>query len=149
MARTVELRCHHCCLTAADSPLPCVYVTWQVRLGGCKGVLSRNSQLSGKSIVVRNSMDKFGSQHPQLEVCAVAQWLPAYLNRQVIMMMEFNGVPGQVRLREAHGRQLAAFFKYVYRKSFACCATAEPAFSGCGGSAGDLMLTQLSYSTVE
>lgn len=45
---------------------------------------------------MRPSMDKFGSNHPQLEVCCVASWLPSYLNRQVIIMMDFNGVPEEV-----------------------------------------------------
>lgn len=70
----------------------------QVRLGGCKGVLSRNSTLAGKQLQVRPSMDKFGSSHPQLEVCSVGQWLCCYLNRFVIIMMDFNGVPPEVSL---------------------------------------------------
>jgi hypothetical protein len=71
----------------------------QVRLQGCKGVLSRNSLLTGKQLRVRPSMEKFGSTHPQLEVCSVATWLPSYLNRQVITFMVYNGVPEQVRNR--------------------------------------------------
>jgi RNA-dependent RNA polymerase len=69
----------------------------QVRIRGCKGVLSRNSRLSGKQVAVRPSMDNFGSTHPQLEVCSAAAWLPSYLNRQVITMMVHNKVPQQVR----------------------------------------------------
>jgi hypothetical protein len=70
----------------------------QIRHGGAKGVLSRNSLLQGRQMQLRPSQLKFGSSHPQLEVCSVAAWLPAYLNRQVIMMMEHNGVPEQVRM---------------------------------------------------
>lgn len=41
-------------------------------------------------------MNKFGSKHPQLEIVSVAAYRPAYLNRQVIMMMNYNGVPREV-----------------------------------------------------
>jgi hypothetical protein len=68
----------------------------QVRLQGSKGVLSRNSLLSHKQLRVRPSMEKFDSNHPQLEVCSVASWLPSYLNRQVILFMAYNGVSEQV-----------------------------------------------------
>jgi hypothetical protein len=68
----------------------------QVRIHGCKGVLSRNSMLDGERFQVRHSMTKFGSDHPQLEVCSTAAWIPAYLNRQVIIMMDYNGVPSEV-----------------------------------------------------
>jgi hypothetical protein len=73
--------------------------TPQVRLQGCKGVLSRNSLLRHKQLQVRPSMEKFDSNHPQLELCSVAMWLPSYLNRQVITFMVYNGVPEQVRNR--------------------------------------------------
>lgn len=77
----------------------------QVRIRGCKGVLLRNSLLPGKQLAVRPSMDKFGSTHPQLEVCGVAAWLPAYLNRQVITMMVHNKVSEQVRRGKGAGQQ--------------------------------------------
>ncbi len=68
---------------------------YQVRYAGCKGVLSvfgkgiwantaAQAGCSGKCIQTRDSMRKFGSPHQRLEVCCVANWLPAYLNRQVI-----------------------------------------------------------------
>jgi hypothetical protein len=59
-------------------------------------VLSRYDKLSGMCLELRPSQEKFGSQHPALEVCSVASWLPAYLNRQVILMMQHNGVPTEV-----------------------------------------------------
>lgn len=65
-------------------------------------MLSRNSLLSGRQLQVRPSMNKFGSSHPQLEVCCVASWLPSYLNRQVIIMMDFNGVPEEVSSRQCN-----------------------------------------------
>jgi hypothetical protein len=71
----------------------------QIRYGGAKGVLSRYSRVHGRQMCLRPSQLKFGSSHPQLEVCSVAAWLPAYLNRQVIMMMEHNNVPAEVSTR--------------------------------------------------
>ena len=79
-----------CCLGLCAACVP------QVRYRGCKGVLSRNSLLGGRQLQVRRSTEKFTSAHPQLEVCSVASWLPAYLNRQVIIMMDHNGVAPQV-----------------------------------------------------
>lgn len=67
-----------------------------MRLQGCKGVLSRNSLLSHKQLRLRPSMKLFDSNHPQLEVCSVASWLPSYLNRQVLTFMVYNGVPQKV-----------------------------------------------------
>lgn len=79
--------------------IPAMPPSWyQVRFQGCKGVLSRYSLLQGRHLQLRPSMEKFGSDHPKLEVCSVAAWLPAYLNRQVILMMNYNGVPPKVRL---------------------------------------------------
>lgn len=69
----------------------------QIRYGGAKGVLSRCSALRGRQLQLRPSQLKFSSSHPQLEVCSVAAWLPAYLNRQIIAMMARNGVPAEVR----------------------------------------------------
>lgn len=69
----------------------------QIRYGGAKGVLSRCSALRGRQLQLQPSQLKFSSSHPQLEVCSVAAWLPAYLNRQIIAMMAHNGVPADVR----------------------------------------------------
>eukprot|EP00878_Enallax_costatus_P033550 GHUV01037058.1.p1 GENE.GHUV01037058.1~~GHUV01037058.1.p1 ORF type:complete len:119 (-),score=14.16 GHUV01037058.1:973-1329(-) len=77
---------------------PCPHVSCtQVRFQGYKGVLSRYSGLVGRAIELRPSMNKFGSKHPKLEVVSVAACRPAYLNRQVILMMNYNGVPREVR----------------------------------------------------
>ncbi len=43
-------------------------------------------------------MTKFKSSYSSMEVCCVAKCLPAYLNRQVILMLDSHGVPKQVSL---------------------------------------------------
>jgi hypothetical protein len=50
-------------------------------------------------------MTKFGSEHPQLEVCGTAAWIPAYLNRHVITMMDYNGLPPEVSRVHGSGVQ--------------------------------------------
>eukprot|EP00878_Enallax_costatus_P004052 GHUV01004276.1.p1 GENE.GHUV01004276.1~~GHUV01004276.1.p1 ORF type:complete len:1186 (+),score=348.19 GHUV01004276.1:644-4201(+) len=115
----------------------------QVRFKGCKGVLSRYSVLSNRQLQLRPSMEKFGSDHSRLEVCSVAAWLPAYLNRQVIMMMQYNGVETEVFVNKLDSTldQLARM----------CCSTEAalelvPALGGIETGAQDAMLRLLDVS---
>lgn len=61
-------------------------------------MLSKYTWLRGRKLQLRPNQEKFGSKHPQLEVCALASCLPAYLDRQVILMMDYNGVSQEVSL---------------------------------------------------
>lgn len=67
---------------------------FQIRLGGIKGMLSLDSSLVGKVILIRKeSMEKFPSKMmDELGICDMASKpLPLYLNRQTIKIMEDMG----------------------------------------------------------
>ncbi|KAA8490744.1 putative RNA-dependent RNA polymerase 1 [Porphyridium purpureum] len=65
---------------------------FQIRLGGCKGVLSVDPRMPQGSVYTRPSMIKFASTDTTLEVCEIARCLPAWLNRQLIVLLTTNGV---------------------------------------------------------
>ncbi|KAH3763783.1 RNA-dependent RNA polymerase 1 [Pelomyxa schiedti] len=67
----------------------------QVRYSGCKGVLALDPTIpaDGPQIAIRPSMIKFSSPLKMLELVGVAQSLPLYLNRQIIMLLSSLGVP--------------------------------------------------------
>lgn len=69
----------------------------QIRLGGCKGVVALAPELEN-SIAIRPSMIKFSSGDSDLEVCSFAKYKPAYLNRQIILLLCGLGVPQHVFL---------------------------------------------------
>ncbi|KAJ3339586.1 hypothetical protein HDU93_008003 [Gonapodya sp. JEL0774] len=76
-------------------PTPSAY---QIRMGGCKGVLSVNFEHSGNTVCYRGSQEKFPSEHSILEVCQPARMYPAFLNRQLITLLSTLGVPDRVFL---------------------------------------------------
>ena len=64
----------------------------QIRFQGFKGVLSLDSTLRGKTARFRDSMNKFESDHPDLEITGAAyRPLATYLNRQYINILEALG----------------------------------------------------------
>lgn len=76
---------------------------YQIRIGGCKGVLLKKLELKekepGKKIIeVRPSMIKFKSDDLGLEIIRCATFSQGYLNRQVIMLLECLGVEDDVFL---------------------------------------------------
>ncbi|GFZ50894.1 hypothetical protein JCM24511_08652 [Saitozyma sp. JCM 24511] len=71
----------------------------QFRLGGAKGVLACWPNMVGEhEIRLRKSNIKFESNLTDLNVVRLAKHQTAFLNRQFIMIMCANGVPGQVVL---------------------------------------------------
>lgn len=69
----------------------------QVRIGGCKGVLTLMPEINN-SIYVRNSMNKFDSDHYRLEICSYAASHPGFLNRQIILILNSLGIGDEVFL---------------------------------------------------
>ncbi|KAJ3287255.1 hypothetical protein HDU79_005847 [Rhizoclosmatium sp. JEL0117] len=74
------------------SPVPSAF---QIRFGGAKGMLSVDPSLSGRIMRIRQSMIKFDS--PNCQFIEIADYSSssrvAFLNRQVILILEGLGVP--------------------------------------------------------
>lgn len=70
----------------------------QVRLGGIKGMLALKMGIDGRKLFWRRSMKKFDADIAELEVCEWATWHPGYLNRYIIMLLEYRKVPCEVLL---------------------------------------------------
>ncbi|CAF0930753.1 unnamed protein product [Adineta ricciae] len=67
----------------------------QIRYGGCKGTVSVVPQLDNQKyqLIMRDSMNKFISDHDKLEVCKLSAPRTLYLNRQDIILLESRDVP--------------------------------------------------------
>ena len=68
---------------------------FQIRLGGCKGVLCVSPHVKGSQIHIRSSQKKFSSPHSDLEICGYARYAPCYLNRQIIILLRDLGIADQ------------------------------------------------------
>lgn len=73
---------------------------YQIRYRGAKGMLSLNTRLSGKQLLLRPSMIKFlGSPSNDLEICGSnIKALPFKLNRPLVKILEDLGVQPEVFL---------------------------------------------------
>ncbi len=69
---------------------------FQIRFAGFKGVLAVSPQLTHVAIQFRESMHKFESNHKRLDVLNVAEYIPCFLNRQVIMILSALGIKDSV-----------------------------------------------------
>ncbi|KAJ3137940.1 Interferon-induced helicase C domain-containing protein 1 [Physocladia obscura] len=77
-----------------------VPTAFQIRVGGAKGVLVVNPEMSdAEDIRLRPSMIKFVSSRNELCVVNVSQYIPCFLNRQLIVILETLGVPSTVFLK--------------------------------------------------
>lgn len=72
----------------------------QIRFQGAKGVVSLDSRLQGRQLLLRSNMKKFESPNSwDLEICGAAfRPLPMILNRQLIKILEDLGVRSNVFL---------------------------------------------------
>jgi RNA-dependent RNA polymerase len=66
---------------------------YQIRMGGCKGVLAVWPQATKMEVHIRKSQEKFKSEFNGLEICKCAQFTSATLNRQTITILSTLGVP--------------------------------------------------------
>lgn len=72
---------------------------FQIRLGGIKGIVAVNPELTGEVILVRPSMLKFKSNDTELGVIRCSSYSQGYLNRQIIVLLATLGVPNEILLR--------------------------------------------------
>ncbi|XP_078314526.1 uncharacterized protein LOC144617504 isoform X2 [Crassostrea virginica] len=73
---------------------------FQIRFGGCKGVVSQDPNIDYEKdvLVIRNSMKKFNSTSKKLEILQVTNPGRLHLNRQVITLLSGLGVSDNVFL---------------------------------------------------
>lgn len=73
---------------------------FQIRYGGCKGVVSQDPALGEEKdvLVIRESMNKFNSESKKLEILQVTQPGRLHLNRQAITLLSGLGVSDKVFL---------------------------------------------------
>ncbi|KAF1983807.1 RdRP-domain-containing protein [Aulographum hederae CBS 113979] len=69
---------------------------FQFRLGGCKGVLAVDPKVPAKIVMIRKSQYKFAAVHEGLEIIRPSQYATANLNRQIILLLSYLGVPDGV-----------------------------------------------------
>ncbi|XP_070571549.1 uncharacterized protein [Ptychodera flava] len=97
------------CEQLKRSVIPSAY---QIRYGGCKGVVAIDTTLEGDKMEIRESMSKFASDHSKIEIMKTASPGRLFLNRQAITLLSGMGVPDKVFLELQHDllRQLAQMF---------------------------------------
>ena len=66
---------------------------FQIRVGGCKGILAVSPTSEPREIHLRKSQYKFPATHEGLEIIRWSQFACANLNRQLILVLSALGVP--------------------------------------------------------
>ncbi len=70
---------------------------FQVRLGGIKGILAVNPDITeDEMVLVRPSMIKFDSNDTELGIIRASSFSQGYLNRQIITLLNTLGVPKEI-----------------------------------------------------
>jgi RNA-dependent RNA polymerase len=73
---------------------------YQFRLGGCKGVLALDPQITGSEVHVRPSQQKFQAEFTGLEIIRCSTFSTPFLNRQIIMVLSALKVPDNVFVKK-------------------------------------------------
>lgn len=73
---------------------------FQIRFGGCKGVLAVSPESVGRQIHIRKSQYKFPATDDRLEIIRWSQYASANLNRQLILILSALGVPDQMFIQK-------------------------------------------------
>ncbi|KAA1121944.1 hypothetical protein PGTUg99_003244 [Puccinia graminis f. sp. tritici] len=85
--------------TGSKPPTELQASCYQIRLGGYKGMLSLDTTLEGDIVQLRPSMKKFEGESYTLDIAEkFDRPFPAFLNRQLIKILEDLGISGQVFL---------------------------------------------------
>ncbi|CAG9327586.1 unnamed protein product [Blepharisma stoltei] len=106
-------------VTAINTLAGCRACAFQIRLGGCKGVIALDDTLTGSVVYLRPSQVKFESKIRDLELLNPAEFRFGYLNRQLIMLLSTLGVPDstfdilQEEMLETLRSDLKSYIEYI------------------------------------
>lgn len=73
---------------------------YQFRLGGCKGVLALDPNITGSEVHIRPSQLKFPAEYTGLEIIRSSALATPFFNRQIIVVLSHLGVPDHVLVRK-------------------------------------------------
>ncbi|KAM7273819.1 hypothetical protein ACFE04_028483 [Oxalis oulophora] len=90
---------------------------FQIRYGGCKGVLAVDRG-SFRKLCLRKSMLKFESNNKMLNVTSWSEGMPCYLNREIITLLSTLGVKDEV-FEELQQEQLHVLSKMLINREIA------------------------------
>ncbi|KAL8807393.1 MAG: hypothetical protein Q9182_000732 [Xanthomendoza sp. 2 TL-2023] len=77
---------------------------FQIRMGGCKGILAVSPDSKLQEITIRRSQYKFAARHEGLEIIRWSQFSAANLNRQIIVVLSALGVPDKIFVQKLKGQ---------------------------------------------
>lgn len=72
---------------------------FQFRLGGYKGIIVVDPKLTGRTLHLRPSQNKFPADHSGLEICKAAQYSATFLNQQLVLILSCLGLPDEVLIK--------------------------------------------------
>ncbi|KAH8727001.1 RNA dependent RNA polymerase-domain-containing protein [Phaeosphaeriaceae sp. PMI808] len=73
---------------------------FQFRLGGCKGVLALDPNISGDEVHIRPSQRKFDASYTGLEIIRSSTLSTPFLNRQIIIVLSGLGVDDKIFIKK-------------------------------------------------